>query len=259
MKKENPATGLYTADMRRLKAEVVLDMLYPDAERFLARTRGNFYRNYSPDTLAADPSTGEVELSRDGLLKSLPESFVTPEQSSESYEERRYRLSVLADAILPIDSQFLNLYLQAQRRADSVMARKAEIILQRYFDFDVTTETNPHVRRMAYLLPFASVLRGKIGIVRKIFSILLGNDVTTQSYPYSTDDNTRGYIPKTLFVVWVPGLDTDGYRSMMQMALPLCRFAAEWFLPYDHIFDIEVRDPAAGASGILNYNTTITH
>lgn len=253
MKKET----LYTSDLRRLKAEVVLDMLYPDADRHLARAKGSFYRNYSPDIIAIDPTTAEVELSRDGFLKSLPESYVSPEQSQESYEARQHRLSVLADAILPIDSQFFELYLQAQRQADSLMAAKTAYILRQYFDYDIEAEQNPHVRRMAYLLPFASVLRGKIGVVRKIFSILLEADVTTQSHPYSSDDNTRGYIPKTLFVAWIPGLNVDKYDEMMLTIRPLCRFAAEWFLPYDHIFDIEICDPNSPDNTILNYNTQI--
>lgn len=60
--------------IQEISAEMWLNLLYPEeAEKWIVKDKGTFYRNYTPDILSLDENTHEVSLSRDGFTKLLPQ------------------------------------------------------------------------------------------------------------------------------------------------------------------------------------------
>lgn len=255
-------TELYTSDFRRLKAEVILDMLYPDMKPLLVRDKGNFYRNYNPDLMDIDPSRNEIELSRDGILKSLPNNFLSfddelAKDARENSEAINRRLKLLYDAFMPIDTYMFNQQRNAQRQIDSLLRNKVQNIIRLFFGIDVTTETNPYIEQMAYLLPFARRIKGRIALVKAILARVIDAPITARSYPFSTLDTTIGYIPKTLISVHKAGLNRETYLEYYNQIKALNKFVSDWFIPFDHILEIEVVNTEDEQNDILNYNTKI--
>ena len=94
-----------------ISAEMLLNFLYPELEeKWIAHHDGAFYRNYSRDVLSVEPEEEQVSLSRDGLLRLLPQGLLSPEgelrtgDPDERHDEIQQRLKVLSEAFLPFDS-----------------------------------------------------------------------------------------------------------------------------------------------------------
>ncbi|MCF0218964.1 MAG: hypothetical protein HUK14_04205 [Muribaculaceae bacterium] len=256
-------TELYNSDFRRLKAEVILDMLYPNMKDIIVRDKGSFYRGYNPDLMDIDLSRNEIELSRDGTLKFLPNNFLSnDDELNKDIRERseivNRRIKLLGDAFMPIDTYVFMQCLKAQREVDSLLRDKAQNILRIFFNYDVTQETNPYIAQIAYLLPFARLLKGKIGMLKRLLTIVVEEPIVSHSYPYSALDTTVGYMPKTLFSVQKSGLTEETYPEYFSQIKALRDFVADWFIPFDHIFEMEVVDTKAGKNELLNYNTKIS-
>ena len=118
-------------------AEMLLNYLYPELEeRWTARLEGTFYRNYSPDILSLDPETAEVSLSRDGMLKLLPQGLLSQEGDlrkggkKSSHKDLEYRLKVLSEAFLPFDSFSFRRRMRAERSVSELVGGKLEYLLK---------------------------------------------------------------------------------------------------------------------------------
>ena len=68
------------SNLADVNAEMLLDYLYPEYNKqWVVRNKGVFYRNYSPDILDLDSDNHLVKLSRDNLLKLLPQRLIVLE------------------------------------------------------------------------------------------------------------------------------------------------------------------------------------
>ena len=81
-----------------ISAEMLLNFLYPDLEgKWIAHHDGTFYRNYSRDVLSVDPDEAQVWLSRDSLLRLLPQGLLSAESElktgdpDEKHDEIEYK------------------------------------------------------------------------------------------------------------------------------------------------------------------------
>ncbi|MBO4665803.1 MAG: hypothetical protein J5612_02910 [Paludibacteraceae bacterium] len=134
-------------NISEISAELLLTYLYPELTgKWLPRHAGTFYRNYNSDVMAVYKDEPTVVLSRDGFLQLLPQGLLAGENTGQ--------MKLLKDAFLPIDAYWFNAKLQAEVQVSQILQDKLNYILNEYFEFDLSAETNPYVRQAAVLLPF---------------------------------------------------------------------------------------------------------
>lgn len=248
-------------------AELLLHYLYPDmADQWVVRNKGTFYRNYTADLLAADPETAEVELSRDGLLRLLPQSAVNgsglPGQKvTEDHDQLRRRLQLLQEAFAPFDTFVFRRRLHIERQVSTLLNMRLDHILLECYGYDRRGETNPYIRRLSAALPYVSSLRGNFPLLRELLSSLLSTDVTLRAGRYSDTDNTRHWLPWARYTVWIDGLDAAAYRTVAADVKALEAFLREWFIPFDTRCDLLVKQrhpyTSTDKALVLDYNTQL--
>lgn len=246
-----------------IRAEVYLDYLYPDKRDWKVSYKGTFYRNYTPDIMSVSEELGELELSRNGFLKSLPEGVITTDgelkgHALEKYDGLKQRLEILRDAFMPIDCFTLQQYLRAEREISELLDHKLEYILKRYFLFDIAAEQDPYVREAALLLPFVRQMRGDFTFVRNLLASLFLCEATMTVKRYSDTDTTRIWIPMVEYCLWMKGLDKEGYQKAIASTRPILTFVRDWFIPMEMRCEISVkslRDSNTRAnSNLLDYD-----
>lgn len=249
-------------------AEMLLGYLYPELEaRWTARCDGTFYRNYSPDILELEPDTAEVWLSRDGLLKLLPQGLLSPEDDlrkkggNKSHDEVMQRLTVLREAFLPIDSLGFRNRLRAERSVSELVGGKLDYVLKTYFDFDLAAEENPYVREFAVLLPGIGRRRGDYGLLRQLLAAMFHCEVTLSERRYSASDSTKQWLPALRYELQMPGLTAGEVQALYRDLQPLTEFLGEWFVPMELHLEIVVRqhtkEPGPDGGRTLDYNTEL--
>ena len=249
-------------------AEMLLNYLYPELEeRWTARLEGTFYRNYSPDILSLDPETAEVSLSRDGMLKLLPQGLLSQEGDlrkggkKSSHKDLEYRLKVLSEAFLPIDSFSFRRRMRAERSVSELVGGKLEYLLKTYYGYDLAAETNPYVREFAVLLPGIRRIRGDFGLIRQLLAGVFHCEVKLYGRRYSDTDNTRQWLPGIRYELLMPGLSAEEVQGLYRDIQPLSDFLTEWFLPAELHLEIVIRHYSAehrtDRALTLDYNTEL--
>lgn len=230
-----------------IRAEYLLTKLYPELDdQWVARHKGTFYRNYSQDAMHIYPEERLVELSRDSFLKLLPDTFLSNEDElakgvqKESKEELKRRLHRLDEAFMPIDTQRFKTHIQLERAIDPILNMKLQYILQEYFDYDLKAEQNEYIAQVAPLLPYASLLRGDLYLIRNIMEVVTHHKVQHQVTNYSCDDNTKFSMPMVLITVREDNLRPDEYKVHQAKLEEFLHFLTERFLPFDMLFKIRV-------------------
>lgn len=248
-----------------IRAEYILTKLYPELDdQWVARHRGTFYRNYSQDAMHIYPEEHLVELSRDGFLKLLPDSFLSDEEElskdnkgKEGMEALKHRLHLLSEAFMPIDTQRFRTRLQLERAIAPILEMKLQYILQEYFDYDLQAEQNPYIAQVAPLLPYTSQLRGDLMLIRSIVKAVTHCVVEHRVTDYSLDDNTRFSIPMVLITVREDKLGPEAYAARKTQMEEFLHFLTERFLPFDMLFQIRVIG-AIDDTLLLEYNSWTT-
>ena len=247
---------------------MLLNYLYPELEeRWTARHDGTFYRNYSRDVLSLDPDTASVRLSRDSLLKLLPQGLLSQEEDlltgdrKEKHKELERQLNLLSEAFLPFDTFSFRRQLKVERIVSQLLDSKLAWLLKSYFDYDLMAETNPYVREVAVLLPYISSRRGDFGLVRNILESLFQCPVNMEERRYSQLDSTRCWLPLMRYELLIPDLQAGEYRDMSTAIEPLTEFLSQWFMPMEVKLKIQIRQhgvpPQMGAPLMLDYNTEL--
>ena len=170
-------------DITQLKAEVLLNYLYPEMEGdWIVDNKGVFYRNYNEDILALYVDEKRVVLSRDGFLKLLPQGILANDDDlkkakdiATKTKEIERRIHLLNEAFLPFDIWHFRRTLAIERQVAELLRGQVEYLLKEYFGFDLTAEENPYVKRMAPLLPYAKRWRGDVAMLRKVIELLFGS------------------------------------------------------------------------------------
>lgn len=247
-----------------IRAEYLLTKLYPELDdKWVARHKGTFYRNYSPDAMNIYGEERLVELSRDGFLKLLPDGFLSDEEeisgetAQQSMEQIKQRLHRLHEAFLPVDSQRFKTRLQLEHAIDPILEMKLQYILKEYFDYDLASEQNDFIAQVAPLLPYVSQLRGDMRFIRNVVEVVTGCKVQHKVTDYSCDDNTRFSMPMVLITVREDNLNHEEYEARKEKLEDFLHFLTERFLPFDILFKIRV----VGTTNdiiLLEYNSWTT-
>ena len=235
-----------------LRAEVLLNHLYPEqSDSWVVSNKGTFYRNYSEDVLQLDANLSQVSLSRDGLLRLLPQGLVNTKDELKTAEE----------LFVPFDSWRFRDSLRAEEDFAYLLENRLNIILKTYYGVDIEAETNPLVREMMKLLPLSRSIRGNFHKIGDILNALLNKRVTTHITCYNWSDKTADTQPMVCYKVWVPDLTSEDYKELEKNIEALKNFLVEWFIPFDTYCAIEIKtekNTSLNNAMLLNYNTKLS-
>lgn len=125
------------SNMSEISAEMLLNFLYPDeADQWIVKDKGTFYRNYTPDVLSVDEKTHSVALSRDGFIKLLPQGMITTDDElkgddvSDKYVVLAKRKQLLQEIFKPIDSFTFRRRLDVEKKCRSSLTTKRPTCLR---------------------------------------------------------------------------------------------------------------------------------
>jgi hypothetical protein len=251
-----------------IKAEMLLNLLYPDMkDKWTAREKGTFYRNYNRDILDIHLEENEVELSRDGFLRLLPKGMLTTagelkgDNFEENYEELHRRLKLLEEAFIPIDTFSFRRRLQIESEVSELLNAQLDYLLVHYFGYDRSKETNPYIKALSVILPYVSKIRGNFRLIKDLLASLFDTDVELRSGRYSESDSTKCWLPWARYTIYIDHLDYKEYKKCIAEIGDLKRFIREWFVPFDTRCDIMLKQRTYYSSTndalILNYNTKL--
>lgn len=252
-------------------AELVLGYFFPDlSQSWNVRCMGTFYRNYSGDSLFVDERSREVELARDGFLKTLPENFYSDKDEfsgkgdlKERHDALVRRENILKEMSIPFDSCSFRQRMCVEKKISALLRDKASIILSEYHGFDVEAVEDPLVRKAALMLPELNGRRGDPEMVKTLLASLLHCRVEMDlSHRYSDGESCRAWVPEVVYLLDVPGLDREGFKRFRDGIAPLEEFIRDRLMPFDLVFTLQLRDGSSVVkkdlvSGILEYNTEI--
>lgn len=256
--------------MNEISAELLLGSLYPELQnKWTVHCKGTFYRNYNDDVMSVNPDTAEVSLSRDGILRMLPDTLVSDvnelrgKHGMENYEATCRRRELLCEAFVPFDTVGFRMRLDIERKISELLEAKLDYVLRTYFGIDLDKEDNPYIRETAMLLPYVTHRRGNLQYVKLLLSTIFGCEVKADmSHRYSDTDSTRAWMPMVRYDILKEGMSAEQYRQETALLQPLARFIEEWFLPFDVCSRISFRQqgihPKTGSSLILGYNSYLT-
>ena len=249
-----------------IRAELLLSYLYPGKDDFwMVVDEGSFYRNYNADVISVDSESGELRLSRDGALKLLPDTMISPVDElkgasfKDKYDSLELRMKRLNDACLPFDTVAFRRSLAMEHKVSELLGGKLEHILFKYFDFDLNAEQDPLVRQAAMFLPAVSRLRGDFNFIRLMLVSILDCSVTLDTSHRAGNNTSEAWLPEVKYILDMPGLTAMEYCSRMKSIAPLERFLSEWFIPCEVVLKLAIKDvngPAyrTGAGTVLDYN-----
>lgn len=253
--------------LSEVNAEMWLNNLYPELmDQWTAEYAGTFWRNFSKDAMSVDTGTQEVKVARDGILKFLPQGFITSEDDLTgrdplaAHGALKRRKAILSDAFLPFDTFAFRRRLHLEQAVSEVLESKETFILKHYFGIDPETVTDKYVSQVIWLLPFVREFRGNYSFVRNLLSLLLGCKVTASIGKYSDTDTTVCSLPSVVFTACIPGLDQRTYLDKCKEIKSLEDFIKEWFIPAEAFCEIRVcADPSSDMqeSTLLDYNAKV--
>lgn len=247
---------------KEISAELLLNYLYPERiEKWTVDASGTFYRNYNQDCQEVDLELNSARLSRDGLMRLLPEGFFTDEKSKmeETREQEQWRLKLLRTAFMPLDSFAFRTRLKLEEVVDSILHEKDEYMLQDVFWYK--GEANPY-KEVDGLLPLIRNRRGDLQFVKALLTTLCQCEVTMDcSHRYSKSDSTRRWLPMVRYELNIPDLDSEEFNVLHGKLQSLIDFIHEWLLPFDLKCEIVIRhhgcEQVPGDNLILDYNTEL--
>lgn len=255
-------------NISEIRAEVLLNHLYPEkTERWIARDKGAFYRNYSEDILQLEESNSQISLSRDGLLKLLPQGLISTEDElrgkdfPERYDALSLRKKLLEELFVPFDSWHLRDSIHNEEDLADLLNNKLNVILKTFYGVEIEEEQNPYVKEMMKLLPQASHLRGNFHKIGDLLRVILNHRVTTHISCYNWSDKSMDTQPMITYKVWIPKLTNEEYSKLKDSIEQLVGFISQWFIPFDTRCVIELKTDqrtSLNSEMLLNYNTKLS-
>ena len=254
-------------DIRQIRAEVLLNYLYPDIKQWTARHKGTFYRNYSDDILEYDNEEATTTLSRDGFTKLIPQGLASKElgqndiKSAAKFKQIERQRHLLEEAFLPLDNFVFNDRLQLEKITRETLNQKYAYILKQLFFFDIEQEQDRLLCDIAAILPEIRKKRGDKDFVRKLLQTIIKCKVEMKTGRYSTYDTTRKWMPYVRYNLIITGLSSDMYKKVEERLKPLCNFVIDRLMPADCITEIKIvehqKETNDNGAMVLNYNTQL--
>ena len=248
------------------RAEFLLNYFYPEhPDQWQVENEGSFYRNYNRDLLSIDEELCTLRLARDGYLRLLPQGLLTEENElrkgdiKQKHEKLERRKQLLRDLFKPVDSHIFRTRLHIEKEIAKLLQAQQGLLLKQYFGYDLETETDPYVKKVAPLLPFISRLRADFGFLRDLLHRLLGFKVKAMMGRYTWEEGADCSQPMVRYEVIVPELTVEKFSELDRTLNPLRDFICEWFIPYDTYCVILLKyhgEPLIpGNKLLLDYNT----
>lgn len=256
------------ANTSEISAELLLNLFYPELkDKWIVKNKGSFYRNYNPDVLRIDKEACEVSLSRDGLLRYLPQGLLANDNElkegdvKEHDEELKKRLRTLQEAFVPIDSNIFRRRLQIESEIAQLLNEQIDHLLKAYLGYDRSQEKNPYIKTISTILPYISKLRGNIRFIKDLLGTIMGCPVEMSTGRYSEKDNTRYWLPWIKFELQIENLSHQEFNTLSQQMNELEAFINHWFMPFDTHSTIKIKHHQqpfkVDGNLILDYNTEL--
>lgn len=243
-----------------ISAEFLLNEMYPEIDgQWVARHKGTFYRNYNQDAMNIYKDENLVELTRDGFLHLLPDSFLSDDDELKGQDKAaklaraKRRMHLVEEAFMPVDTIRFRTNMKLEKALKPILEDKQKYILREYFELDVDKEENEYIRQAATLLLYSNELRGDIDFVKNLMQQLTEREVMMTITDYSKEDSSVCTIPMVTYEITIDNLDTEEYQKEYQKLNELAEFLFEHFLP----FDLKTKLIVSGQSdkaAILEYN-----
>lgn len=158
-----------------------------------------------------------------------------------------------------VDSHIFRTRLHIEQEIAKLLQAQQGLLLKQYFGYDLETETDPYVKKVAPLLPFISRLRADFGFLRDLLHRLLGFKVKAMMGRYTWEEGADCSQPMVRYEVIVPELTVEKFSELDRTLNPLRDFICEWFIPYDTYCVILLKyhgEPLIpGNKLLLDYNT----
>ncbi|MFR9650578.1 MAG: hypothetical protein SNG35_00945 [Rikenellaceae bacterium] len=253
----------YEVEFSNIRAEVLLNYLYPElGEEWIVENLGLFYRNYQEDLISLDEKSHQLSLARSSYLKLLPSGMISNERSNgsdaEQRENERRSIRQLTEIFKPVDSFYFRRSIGNESFLAMMYEQRVEYLLKHIYRYDLKSERSKYVRDMAPLLLLRDRIKGDMGLIRDLLSMLLDLEVKMDIDSYHDNDWSEIVIARVVYTITVEDLSKDRYRLTREELDPLCEFILEWFVPLDMVVVFKIHDTHLDSmikgDGLLGYN-----
>ena len=254
-----------------IRAEFAATQLYDGLEGYSVRKTGAAGKGYCPDLLSVEPRLHTAELSRNGLMRMLPEALFFWEdwlRSATNHDEKKSRIEILKRQksnyetyFEAFDTLFFRQEIAAQKAVDNVEESREALLLKEVYGIDISRMRNPYLRKLALLLLDADTIKGNLPMLAFCARAILCERVTYQIANHVEEEVSPMVYRRVTFIVHVEGLTNEEYRARMEQYEEFFRFLEQWFLPYDCEMDYCLKDYrqrfVLGDPLTLDYNTQL--
>ena len=236
------------------RAEFILASAMQDVERFVVEKKGRFYSGYSHDLMNLDESAslsdcinqinslGQIELSRNGLMRFLPEAMfcdedclLSPDDDRNSLKKRIEDLKKLKSSYETLFSGFDTIFFREEFRlmktVSQLETQRAELLLDVVYGIKLAECRNRYVHDLALLRLNSRALKGAPEVLTFFVRAILGEQTELRRRQHNV-----------CFVILIKGLDAESYRRKTEEYEEFFLRLADWFLPFDTQCDYCIKD-----------------
>lgn len=254
-----------------IRAEFAATQLYDGLEDYSIKKTGASSKGYCPDLLSVEPRLHTAELSRNGLMRMLPEALFFKEdwlRSATNHDEKKNRIEILKRQksnyetyFEAFDTLFFRQEIAAQQAIDAVEESREALLLKEVYGIDISGMRNPYLRKLALFLLDADTIKGNLPMLAFCAKTILCEKVSYQIANRVDEEVSPVAYRRVTFIIHVEGLTNEEYRERMEQYEEFFRFMEQWFLPYDCEMDYCLKDYrqrfVLGESLTLDYNTQL--
>ena len=253
-----------------LKAEFYLSTHYPELQNPIVVKSGQFYQNFTNDCMSVDEENRVVQLSRDGIFRFLPENLFFNEQSlTQNYHNgisvkqrsliQQEEYNNLNTLFTPFDTRFFDTEMRIEKAINHAETDSVAILLKSLFNYDLSAERDPFIRKLAPFRLNASTIKGNLPILCYILKNIIHHDAHIETV-YRTYKN-RLRLPTIVITILIDNLTAIQYNKKMEQYENFINQFAEWFLPFECDYEYAIKDKTQpfilGQNLILDYSTQL--
>lgn len=251
-----------------LRAETVLNALSIPVSTINVHTKGTFFSNYCEDLLNInEPNMAgrAIALSRDGLFHLLPEALFFHEDSLRNSKKKKNPQlpdkEHIFDFFVPFDTELFNVSLELEKSIQLLENGAVCILLKELYNIDIQQIKNEAIRKIAPLILHAAEIRGNYPLIAQLMSSATGISTqilnTVKTNHLTSGEKTEWPFAKIIF--HIPQLTHQEYREQYSQLTDFVDFIAEWFFPFNQIYEYSVKDEKQDfvlkGNITLDYNT----
>lgn len=234
-----------------LRAETLLNAMFPPDMSFHVCTKGTFYSNYCEDVLELSLSEimgNQVSLSRDGLLHILPDGIFFHENACREARKKGDSIEPekkqMAEFFAPFDTEFFNVSRGLELAVHETERDKITLLLDLLYKDDMVKSDNPLIQKSLPFLLYASEIRGNISFIGRMLKAISGfktvTNIATRTVLVPTGRKCE--YPCVNIEFHIPRLSHGDYSVKYNILEEFVEFIAEWFLPAEMEFEFSIKD-----------------